>query len=92
MTSLLRAIGCVGLVVALASCGTSKVVSRSGGAMSSSVPPRVSTPKPGQSATVNRGDTLYGIAFRNGIDVRDLASWNGIGPPYTIYPGQKLRL
>ena len=91
MISVLRAIACAGLVVALASCGSSKVVSRSGGAMASQAP-RVSTPKPGQSATVSRGDTLYGIAFRNGIDVRDLASWNGIGPPYTIYPGQKLRL
>ena len=91
MRSVLRVFACVGLVVMLASCGSSKVVSRSGGAMSAP-PPRVSTPKPGQSATVNRGDTLYGIAFRNGIDVRDLASWNGIGPPYTIYPGQKLRL
>ena len=92
MTSVFRALACVGLVVALASCGSSKVVSRSGGAMSSPVAPRVSTPKPGQSAVVSRGDTLYGIAFRNGIDVRDLASWNGIGPPYTIYPGQRLRL
>ena len=32
-----------------------------------------------QHASCKRGDTLYGIAFRNGIDVRDLAAWNGIG-------------
>ena len=35
---------------------------------------------------------MYGVAFRNGIDFRDLAAWNGIGAPYTIYPGQSLRL
>lgn len=41
---------------------------------------------------VERGDTLYSIAFRNGLDYRDLARWNGIGAPYTIYAGQSLRL
>jgi lipoprotein NlpD len=51
-----------------------------------------SQPKPGQTVRVQRGDTLYGIAFRNGVDQRDLASWNGIAPPYTIYPGQILKL
>ena len=44
------------------------------------------------SYVVVRGDTLYGIAFRNGLDYRDLARWNGIGAPYTIHPGQRLRL
>jgi lipoprotein NlpD len=47
----------------------------------------VSTPKYGATAQVQRGDTLYGIAFRNGIDVRDLAEWNSLSAPYTIYPG-----
>ena len=50
-------------------------------------PPRVSDAEAGATAVVQRGDTLYGIAIRNGIDVRDLAAWNGIAPPYTIYPG-----
>jgi len=75
--------------LALAACASS-TVHPTGSA--TSAPPRVSTPKYGATASVNRGDTLYGIAFRNGIDVRDLASWNGIGPPYTIYPGQRLLL
>lgn len=48
--------------------------------------------RPGATTTVRRGDTLYGVASRNGIAVRDLAAWNGIEPPYTIYPGQRLRL
>ncbi|MEL1265207.1 peptidoglycan DD-metalloendopeptidase family protein [Pseudoxanthomonas putridarboris] len=51
-----------------------------------------SQPKYGQTVRVQRGDTLYGIAFRNGVDFRDMARWNGIGSPYTIYPGQVLRL
>lgn len=41
---------------------------------------------------VRRGDTLYSIAFRNGVDYRDLAAHNGIGAPYTIHVGQQVRL
>lgn len=41
---------------------------------------------------VQRGDTLYAIAFRAGKDVRQLAALNGIVAPYTIYPNQILRL
>ncbi len=41
---------------------------------------------------VERGDTLYSIAFRHGLDFRELARWNRIDAPYTIYPGQTLRL
>lgn len=41
---------------------------------------------------VVKGETLYAIAFRHGLDFRDLASWNHIDAPYTIYPGQKLNL
>ncbi|HET6545206.1 MAG TPA: peptidoglycan DD-metalloendopeptidase family protein [Rhodanobacteraceae bacterium] len=41
---------------------------------------------------VRRGDTLYSIAFNHGLDYRQLAGWNDIEPPYTIYVGQQLRL
>jgi len=41
---------------------------------------------------VRRGDSLYTIAFTFGLDWRDLAEWNGIGSPYTIYPDQTVRL
>ncbi len=47
---------------------------------------------PGGMYRVQRGDTLYSIAFRHGVDYRDLAEWNGIPAPYTIYPGRELRL
>lgn len=39
-----------------------------------------------------RGDTLYSIAFRYGLDFRRLAAANRIAAPYTIYPGQALVL
>lgn len=41
---------------------------------------------------VERGDTLYAVAWRYGYDYHQLAEWNGIRPPYVIYPGQRLRL
>lgn len=42
--------------------------------------------------SVTEGDTLYGIAWRYGMDYRTLASTNNIAVPYTIYPGQLLSL
>ena len=40
--------------------------------------------------TVKSGDTLSEIGASLGIDWHTIASKNGIGAPYTIYPGQKL--
>ncbi len=40
---------------------------------------------------IKRGDTLYSIAWRFGLSYRTLARWNNIRPPYTIYPGKRLR-
>jgi lipoprotein NlpD len=45
-----------------------------------------------QEYRVQRGDTMYSIAFRNSIDYRELARWNDIGPDFLIRPGQVLRL
>ncbi|WP_110602962.1 peptidoglycan DD-metalloendopeptidase family protein [Salinicola lusitanus] len=42
--------------------------------------------------TVKSGDTIYGIAWQNRVDFRDLAQLNGISPPYRLEPGQQLRL
>lgn len=51
------------------------------------------TPRPSlPDYVVRRGDTLYAIAFRNGLDYRDLARWNSIVDPFVIHPGQSLRL
>jgi lipoprotein NlpD len=41
---------------------------------------------------VVRGDTLYSIAFRYGLDWREVARWNGIAAPYTIRVGQPIAL
>jgi len=38
------------------------------------------------------GDTLYSIAWESGLDYRELANWNRIPAPYTIRPGQRIRL
>ncbi|WP_188981782.1 peptidoglycan DD-metalloendopeptidase family protein [Pseudomonas matsuisoli] len=40
---------------------------------------------------VQRGDTLYSIAFRFGWDWRALAAHNRIAAPYVIHPGQTIR-
>lgn len=37
-------------------------------------------------------DTLYSIAWRYGLDFRDLARWNNIGPDFRIAVGQTLIL
>ncbi|WP_158966645.1 peptidoglycan DD-metalloendopeptidase family protein [Paraglaciecola sp. L3A3] len=42
--------------------------------------------------TVNKGDTLFSIAWYSGNDYQDLAKLNGIKKPYNIYPGQTLIL
>ncbi len=42
--------------------------------------------------TVVRGDTLYSIAWEAGRDYKGLAALNNIPPPYTIRPGQQIRL
>ena len=63
--------------------GSSRVVARE-------TPTRGTTSA--RSYQVQRGDTLYSIAFRHGLDFREIAAWNRIGAPYTIYVGQTLRL
>lgn len=45
-----------------------------------------------QTYVVKKGDSLHAIAFRFGLDVRNVAQWNGLRNPNLIYPGQRLRL
>lgn len=42
--------------------------------------------------TVKRGDTLYRIAIEQGVDYKDLASWNNLSNPGAINEGQVLRV
>ena len=60
------------------------VETRSGGAKREQARPSV--------YRVSGGDTLYSIAWRYGMDFRVLARINSIPAPYTIHPGQQLRL
>jgi lipoprotein NlpD len=88
----MRAKTCLALLaiaLLLAACGSSHVVRR---AAADAGPVQVSTPKYGVTTTVQRGQNLYRIATDNGITLRDLAAWNSIPAPYTLQPGQKLRL
>jgi lipoprotein NlpD len=41
---------------------------------------------------VRKGETLYSIAWRYDLDYKDVARWNNIRPPYSIYIGQELWL
>lgn len=95
MNGYLRSLVLASVVLTLAACGTQRSVVVEPAAGTSS--PRVVAPAtvraaPGGTYTVAKGDTLYSIAFRNGVDFRDLASWNHIDTPYTIWPGQELKL
>lgn len=40
---------------------------------------------------VEKGDFLSTIGSKLGVDWHDLAKWNDLKPPYTIYPGQQLK-
>lgn len=46
----------------------------------------------GESYQVQKGDTLFAVAFYSGNDYRDIAKYNNLSPPYSIYPGQTLKL
>ena len=54
-------------------------------------PPTTSARGPGWY-TVKRSDTLYSIAWRYGLDYKQLARWNQIDLNSPIHPGQRLRL
>ena len=41
---------------------------------------------------VRRGETLYSIAWRFDLNYHELARWNGLVPPYTLTPGQWLKM
>jgi lipoprotein NlpD len=41
---------------------------------------------------VKKGDTVWGIAKKTNSRANDIIAWNGLKKPYSIYPGQKLRV
>jgi len=40
--------------------------------------------------SVRSGESLASVAAMYGLTTHELAIWNGIGSPYTVYPGQRL--
>jgi lipoprotein NlpD len=89
------------LLVALGACSSQKpapVVDRSG--MPSAARPAAAAEKPASPTreakdgvyTVQRGDTLYSIAMDFGVDVRELARWNGLPDASVLRVGQALRV
>jgi LysM repeat protein len=56
-------------------------------------PQKPATPKPvGEEYTVLAGDTLSGIGKKLKVDWGDLAKVNSLKAPYTIHPGDKLKV
>lgn len=47
---------------------------------------------PDGMVTVREGDTVYALAARYGVPPTSIISDNQIGPPYSVSPGQQLRL
>jgi lipoprotein NlpD len=57
----------------------------------------IETPEPeivqrAESVVVQKGDTLYSIAQKNGLNSIQIARWNALHSPYTLSTGQTLRL
>ena len=79
------------LILLLTACGGGSravaPVSVLGGFIKSTVPTQQKVPK---SYTVKKGDTLYSISWRYGLDYKQVARNNNIRSPYKIYVGQKL--
>jgi lipoprotein NlpD len=46
----------------------------------------------GETYKVQKGDTLFAVAFYSGNDYLDIAKYNSLQAPYSIYPGQTLTL
>ena len=78
------------LLVLLASCSTPKSPVSSRNTIDQSAE---SERLGGRRITiVQRGDTLYSIAFENSLDVNQLAAWNGMTDVTRLQIGQRLRL
>jgi lipoprotein NlpD len=74
------------LARALSLCVAAALISGCGGSALS-----WDTPVPGEHIVQN-GETLYSIAWRYGLEVGDLARWNGLGDGSLIRPGQRIVL
>ena len=83
---------CVLVVVAtLTGCIDPQVGVRRAGSGSGADGANRVAPRPNVGVhVVQKGETLYAISFKYTVDFRDIARWNNIIDPYTIYPNQRL--
>lgn len=81
------------LFMSLTACGGGQAVAPVGsyGAKSKPTVVKKTYAKPPAIYKVKKGDTLYSISWRYGLDYKTLASINNIRSPYNIAIGQKLR-
>ncbi|ALS99524.1 peptidoglycan DD-metalloendopeptidase family protein [Lacimicrobium alkaliphilum] len=84
-----RAVGLLLLVMLLSACGSRTAPAP---VMELSQPKSFRQFQQNKTYTVQRGDTLFSIAWYSGNDYRDLARINDLRAPYRIYPGQQLDL
>lgn len=87
----------VGILLAthLSGCGSSRYpapVREAGGKPRQVAATKVLPPAPPGHYRVEAGDTLYKIAFEQGLDFQSLAEWNGLVDPDRIEAGALLRL
>lgn len=92
MNGLTRWSAATAMALLMTGCGTSTVVVQQPPDRQVGTRPPVQVGNAPGTYTVLKGDTLYSIAFRNGTDFREVARLNGIAAPYTIWPGQVLKL
>ncbi|MDO9466114.1 MAG: peptidoglycan DD-metalloendopeptidase family protein [Thiobacillus sp.] len=88
----------LGALLALAGCTstgpapvTERTATRTAAKPEAPRPPQIA-PSTNGLHTVQRGDTLYAIAFANGLDHREIAIWNRLESADRILVGQVLRL
>lgn len=86
------------LLLGLAGCAydplpvsESKVVTKRVGSSTTGTPATAPGKIP-EHYVVQQGDTLFSIAWRHGLDYREVAAINGIREPWLIKAGQKIRL
>jgi len=85
------------IVLLTAGCASHQPVpvhDRTQGSRTTKQPPRAASVVKSSSNRyiVRKGDTLFSIAFKHGLNYRTLARVNAIAKPYKIYPGQRLQL
>ncbi|CAN0295534.1 unnamed protein product [Discosporangium mesarthrocarpum] len=84
----------VGLMLVVAACSQPRIGSAP--VVNGATGERIGTPSRSgtlpATVTVRRGDSLYKIGRRYNVRLRAMIDANNLKPPYTIFPGQKLKM